>query len=268
MPEGHSIKYFSDVHNQAFAGSVVQALSPQNRFTAEAQIIDGMTFSHSSAYGKHLFFHFNDEIIVHIHLGLYGWFRAFRGQPAEPKDTVRLRITNGVYTSDLAGPTKCELIDQSGYEQIIKRLGPDPIRDDADSSIALKKIQKSSKSIAELLMDQSVIAGVGNVYRAELLFRQNQNPFKRGKNISDHEFFRLWYDAVDLLKDGSTDGMIRTVHPRFMSKEEIEMTQKYASAQFSYVYKRHDAPCRICGSIIRSMELSGRTLYWCMMCQI
>jgi endonuclease-8 len=268
MPEGHSIKFFADVHERAFAGKTVQALSPQKRFADEAQIIDGKTLERTSAHGKHLFFHFDDENIVHVHLGLYGWFKIFRGQPSEPKDTVRLRIINDEFTSDLTAPTKCELLDADGHARVLKKLGPDPIHEDADPMIALAKIQKSKKSIAELLMDQSVIAGIGNVYRAELLFIVNQNPFAAGKTIGDRTFFRMWYNAVSLLRDGAEDGMIRTVHPRFLTQDEIEASQKYASAQFSYVYKRQGKLCRVCKSLIKSREIGGRTLYWCPTCQM
>jgi endonuclease-8 len=267
MPEGHSIRHFANVHQEAFAGSAVQVTSPQKRFANEAETINGMTFERTSAHGKHLFLHFDEDNIVHIHLGLYGWFKIFRGQPTEPKDSVRLRISNEKFTSDLTAPTKCELFGQEGLARVLKKLGPDPIHEDADPMLALAKIQKSNKSIAELLMDQSVIAGIGNVYRAEILFRQSLNPFVAGKTIGDRMFFRLWLDSVALLTDGAQDGMIRTVHPRYLSRDDIEMSKKYASAQFSYVYKRNGKPCRVCRSTIKSREVAGRMLYWCPTCQ-
>lgn len=219
--------------------------------------------TNTTAYGKHLFLHFNEDI-VHIHLGLYGWFDLYKNKGQVPKESVRLRIESDAYLSDLRGPTRCALTTFDDLVKIINRLGPDPLRDDADPEKAWAKIHKSSKTIGALLMDQAVIAGIGNVYRAELLFLSKVDPFMPGKSISREAFDSMWNDAVRLLTLGAVDGRIKTVKQEYMTSNELETR---GHSQNSYVYKRTGAPCRICSTSVQTQDLSGRQLYWCPTCQ-
>jgi endonuclease-8 len=114
-------------------------------------------------------------------------------------------------------------------------------------------------------MDQSVIAGIGNVYRAEFLFMSGQNPFVRGADVPRERFDEIWEHAVWFLREGSKDGMIRTVDPHYMTGDERSVPLKYM--QTSYVYKRTGQLCRLCGDTIVSDDHAGRTLYWCPTCQ-
>ena len=220
-------------------------------------------FRAPSTHGKHLFFHF-DEHIVHAHLGLYGWFTLKKERLPQTRDTTRLRIQTDACTSDLTAPTSCELISADKMKSITSRLGPDPLHADADPEKAWEKISRSAKTIGALLMDQSVIAGIGNVYRAEILHRCELDPYKPGREVSKEKFDEIWSDAVYLLKIGSTSGRIYTVPSSFLSPEEQEVG---GHAQFTYVYKRTNQPCRVCHSTVREATLDGRTLYWCTTCQ-
>lgn len=264
MPEGHTIRYMANVHEKLFAESIISASSPQGRFVDEAAQITGTSLTGTSTHGKHLFLHFGDKA-VHVHLGLYGWFNFSPGHRAPNKPSVRLRLDNGTYVSDLAGPTTCELIDADDVKSITSKLGPDPLHTGANSDDAWSKIAKSKKSIASLLMNQSVIAGIGNVYRAELLFLARCNPYTLGNELQRETFDTIWTDAVRLLHEGAKDGMIRTVDPRYYYEYEI-VDEKYRQ-QGSYVYKRTGCDCRICGDIVKSANVDGRTLYWCPTCQ-
>jgi len=244
----------------------VQASSPQGRFIEGAAAIDGKTMTDTSAHGKHLFLHF-DENIVHIHLGLYGWFTLRKGSGAQPKDSVRLRITNGEYVSDLSGPTACELFTPQQVHAKLSKLGPDPIHENADKEEAWLKIKKSKKTIAALLMDQSVVAGIGNVYRAELLFLACLDPFTPGNAVSRTQFDSVWNDAVRLLREGAKDGHIRTVAQEHLMDDEREL-MLHGKGQNGYVYKRTGQECRVCRSEIVSEDHFGRVLYWCRKCQM
>jgi DNA-formamidopyrimidine glycosylase len=263
MPEGHTIRHFATLHDHAFTNTIVSAISPQQRFADGAALLNERTMTSASAHGKHLFLHF-DEMTLHIHLGLYGWFALRKNKGQAASDTVRLRLSNDLYMSDLKAPTACALIDSDQLAAIKKRLGPDPLHFDADPEPAWTKIHKSSKTIAALLMDQSVIAGIGNVYRAELLFRSKLNPFIPGKNVSREHFESIWVDSVNLLFDGAQDGRIRTVAQEHLYGEEVEL---HGSQQSSYVYKQTGNACRLCRSTIMQQELAGRQLYWCPVCQ-
>lgn len=264
MPEGHSIRHLANLSDKAFKNKKVTATSPQGRFAEEAAVINQKEMTGAGAHGKHLFLRFGDEHVVHVHLGLYGWLHFHKGQAGRAKDTTRLRLEVEDFYADLIAPTACELLLPDGVEKILHRLGPDPIHEQANPEQAWNKIKKSSKSIAALLMDQSVIAGIGNVYRAELLFRSNTSPFIPGSQINKEKFESIWKDSVELLKLGAVDGKIRTVKTEHMSDEEIKV---HGCSQNSYVYKQTGGSCRICGDIVKQETHAGRELYWCPTCQ-
>ena len=169
-------------------------------------MVDGRVLRRASVWGKHLFHHYADGPIVHVHLGLYGtfteWPRPGDGLLPEAVGQVRMRMVGADYGTDLRGPTVCELIDEAQVGDVVARLGPDPLRSDADPSWAWARIAKSRRPIGALLMDQTVIAGVGNVYRSELLFRHRIDPFRPGREISETEFDAAWTDLVALMKVG------------------------------------------------------------------
>jgi endonuclease-8 len=265
MPEGHSIRHLANLSDTAFRGQTVVVSSPQGRFSEEASLIDGKQMTGAGAHGKHLFLRFDSHLAVHVHLGLYGWLHFHNSPSKSPKDSVRMRIEGDKFYADLIAPTACELLSPVNVQKILDRLGPDPIHDNADPDKAWNKIKKSSKSIGALLMDQSVIAGIGNVYRAELLFRSNTSPFIPGKQMSHEKFESIWKDSVELLRLGSLDGKIRTVKQQHMSDEEIKV---HGCSQNSYVYKQTGGNCRVCSSVILQQTLDGRELYWCPTCQI
>lgn len=263
MPEGHTIRHLATVLSYGFVGTEIKATSPQGRFAEESQKLNGKTMTDTSAHGKHLFLHFNDDI-VHIHLGLYGWFKLRKQKQQETKDTTRLRIANDEYIADLSGPTKCELIGPGRVAEIKAKLGPDPIHEDADPEYAWAKISKSKKTIGGLLMDQSTIAGIGNVYRAEILFMNKLSPFIPGKDVTYEKFQSIWSDSVRLLKLGAEDGKIKTVDEKHLLMHGVEL---HGCTQYSYVYKRTGNSCLLCNYSILSDNLDGRTVYWCPSCQ-
>lgn len=261
MPEGHSIRHLANLFEERLVGEQVTVESPQARFADEAAVLSGRTLEAATAHGKHLFLHFGDNKNVHVHLGLYGWLYF----DDEPTKSTRMRIEGGGTSANLIAPTACQLWTDGEVEQKKSVLGPDPIHPGADASRALEKIKKSKKkSIASLLMNQAVIAGIGNVYRAEILFMTKMSPFTQGSDVTEGEFVGMWDLARELLRDGSRDGKIRTVLQQHMFEEEIRL---HGCSQSSYVYKRTGRPCRVCAEQVRQTSIDGRTLYWCPSCQ-
>lgn len=262
MPEGHTLHRLARLHQRRFAGRPVGVSSPQGRFT-DAALVDGRVFRRASAWGKHLFHHYDGGPIVHVHLGLYGTFREQRAPMAAPVGAVRMRIVGDEYGTDLRGPTACDVIDEAQESAILDRLGPDPLRSDADPALAWVRISKSRRAIGALLMDQSVLAGVGNVYRAELLFRHGIDPYRPGRDIDEDEFMQAWTDLVDLMKVGVRRGRMIVIRP-----EDDHGASAYGPKRpRTYVYRRAAEPCRLCGTPIRSAEMEGRNLFWCPGCQ-
>jgi endonuclease-8 len=262
MPEGHTLHRLARLHQRRFAGTPVSVWSPQGRF-ADAALVDGQVFRKASAWGKHLFHHYAGGEIVHVHLGLYGTFREHRTPMPEPRGAVRMRMVGADYGTDLRGPTACEVVDEAQVSAILDRLGPDPLRSDADPSEAWARISKSRRAIGALLMDQSVLAGVGNVYRSELLFRHGIDPYRPGRDIDRSEFDSAWTDLVELMNVGVRRGRIIVVRP-----EHDEGAPAYGPRRpRTYVYRRTGEPCRLCGTPVRTAEMEGRNLFWCPGCQ-
>ena len=167
----------------------------------------------ASAWGKHLFHHYEGGRVVHVHLGLYGTFTEVPIPMPLPVGQVRMRMIGAEYGTDLRGPTVCEVIEEPEVADVVARLGPDPLRRDADGALAWARIRKSRRPIGALLMDQTVIAGVGNVYRNELLYRHRIDPYRPGTHIDEAEFDAMWTDLVELMKVGFRRGKIIVVRP-------------------------------------------------------
>ncbi len=131
----------------------------------------------------------------------------------KPRGALRLRFSSRHHWFELRGPTACEVLTVEERNKILARIGPDPLRDDADSAGAIKRILTSRAPIGALLMDQAVISGIGNIYRAELLYRARLNPFRAGSSIPKRALTKLWKDAELLMKAGMIDRRIVTTRP-------------------------------------------------------
>jgi endonuclease-8 len=263
VPEGHTLYRLARSLQRSLGGDIVASASPQGRFHSSADIVDGQTLMSATSWGKHLFVRFDGGAMVHVHLGLYGRFEVKPGPPLPPWGQVRWRLVGPRAYADLRGATVCELLDPGGEEQILARLGPDPLRRNADPEQAWLRMQRSKVSIAALLMDQTVVAGVGNVYRAEVLFRQRLDPMTPGLRVSRETWDAMWIDLQLLLRDGVKRGRIVTTLPEHRSRPAGAISRTDAN----YVYRRTDLPCRICGTVVKTVEVAARNLYWCPVCQ-
>ncbi|HEY0952183.1 Fpg/Nei family DNA glycosylase [Nocardioides sp.] len=273
MPEGHTLHRLADEITATFAGRVVRAGSPQGRFADSAALVDGQVLVGAEAWGKHLFIAFPDERFVHVHLGLYGRFDVVTGveEVPDPIGQVRLRLVaaDGRWHAygDLRGATTCELITREQRDAVVARSGPDPLRDDADPDRAWARIRRSKAPIGGLLMDQSVLAGVGNVYRAELLFRHRIDPMRPGNTLRAGQWRAMWEDLVALMHEGVRTGRIDTVRPEHTPEAMGRPPRRDDHGGEVYVYRRTGQACHVCGSTVRTAELQGRNLFWCPGCQ-
>ncbi|WP_010540438.1 Fpg/Nei family DNA glycosylase [Dietzia alimentaria] len=272
MPEGHTLHRLARLHTEYFAGGPVRVSSPQGRFVDHV-LVDGRYFDRATATGKHLFHHYEGGLTVHIHLGLYGFFDTHlvpEGQdPPAPVGQVRMRVgavaCNGpAHYADLRGPTRCEVIDDSAVDKVRARLGPDPLDPDADPAQAWERINRSARPIGALLMDQKVLAGVGNVYRAEVLFRAGLDPFRTGRLVLEGEFRLIWDDLVALMAVGVDTGAIHTIRP---PHDYGDLPRRGADRPRNYVYQRDGWACRVCGDEVRMQMIEARRLFWCPTCQ-
>jgi endonuclease-8 len=267
VPEGHTIHRLAARHRELFAGHVVEVESPQGRFAAGAALLSGRTLVDTEAYGKHLLHHFDGELTLHIHLGLYG--RCTDGEPPVPAPVgqVRMRMSDERHWLDLRGPAACEVLDPVQVAALRDRLGQDPLRDDADPASAYAKIARGSKPVFALLLDQSVVAGCGLIYANEVLFRAGLAPTTPGAAIGAEQWRELWDDLRALMKEGVARGRIDTVHTAHTPEAMQRAPRVDRHGGEVYVYRRPGQPCLVCGTSIERGPLAGRNLYWCPMCQ-
>lgn len=264
MPEGHTVQRTANDFNRLFKGSSLEVVSPQGRFASDAKLVSGFQLKRARAIGKQLFLEFSNGLTLRIHLGIYGkWaFKEYEEELPEPFGQVRARFIGVDHFADLRGPTVCEVIDKSAVKAIENRLGPDPLNSNPsnrESDRFVERVQRSITPIGMLLMNQEVISGIGNVYRAEILFRAGINPHRPGKSLSTEQINAIWADSVDLMKVGVATGFMIT-------RDELRK-KKPSKAERNFVYKREGLPCRVCGTNVSIEIMATRKLYWCVKCQ-
>jgi endonuclease-8 len=322
VPEGHTVHRLARTFDSLYTGQVLRVISPQGRFADGAAVLSGRRLVASEAWGKQLFLGFEGDLWLRTHLGLYGAW-TFAGAPdapevahaigaprkrigerettpltsegstdggewlvPEPRGQVRVRLLGDHAVADLTGPTACEVITTEEKAAVEARLGPDPIRDDGDVEAFVARVGRSRVTIGQQLMDQAVVAGVGNIYRAEALFRAGVDPLRPGREVPAETVRAIWDDLVILMRDGAAHGAIVTTRPgdrgsrqarpaetapaegRARTRQNTDgLLDAVPSDQAFYVYHRAGLPCRVCGTPVLTKELAGRNLFWCPTCQ-
>lgn len=265
MPEGHTIHRLARRHKRLFGRRKVSASSPQGRFAEGAAAIDGRVLRGTDAHGKHLL-HDYGGLWLHVHLGLYGRFDDGPLPAPDPRGQLRLRLSGETAWADLRGPTACEVFDEAQVDALHARLGPDPLRADADPDQAYRRIGRSRVAIGALLMQQEVVAGIGNVYRAEVLYRAGVDPLRPGRDVDEATWRGMWDDLVALMAIGVRRGRIETLRPEDQPARPGRGGRRDRGAR-SYVYHRAGLPCRVCGTEVRTAVMVARNLFWCPYCQ-
>ncbi|MFC8921402.1 Fpg/Nei family DNA glycosylase [Cellulosimicrobium sp. NPDC057127] len=212
--------------------------------------------------------------------------------PPAPRGAVRVRLLGEHAVADLTGPTACEVVTGEEKAAVEARLGPDPIRDPAPGDpdpreVFVERVRRSRSPVGLLLMNQDVVAGVGNIYRAESLFRARLDPLRPGRDVPAEVLRDLWDDLVALMRDGTRTGAIVTTRPQDRGaggaldvpadpgRRRARVRQNADGApggvpadEAFYVYHRDGLPCRVCGTPVLHQELAGRNLYRCGVCQV
>ena len=261
MPEGHSLHRLADQLGE-LVGHVVAATSPQGRFDAAA--VDGSTVVDAQAHGKHLLLALRTVqepgVSVHVHLGMRGKWLRFSPVTGPGLKQVRLRLATPHVAWDLIAPSTCELLDPDGVAALLAPLGPDPLRPEADPDEARRRLQAYPGTVGAALMDQTVLAGVGNVFRAEILHACRIAPGRPAAGVDDAEFAALWAGLQAMMRQAVTDGRIITV-----DVPAVADRQAVPEAESRRVYKR--TACYDCGTPVVTTTVNGRTAYACPHCQ-
>jgi endonuclease-8 len=250
MPEGHTIHRLARDHRRDLAGRVVRASSPQGRFVEGAARIDGRVPRRFDAFGKHELVTLDSGEVLHVHLGLIGKWRRRDAPVPPPVGLVRLRLEGEAVAWDLYGPITCRVVSPDEARAAVAVLGPDPLRSDADPQRFVDRVRRSKAPIGAILLDQSVIAGIGNVYRAEVLWALGIDPRRPGRSFSADEVLAMWEWLQHQLRLGVRRNSIRTVDGP---------TQRGAY---------HQEACIRCGGVVTTLSIAGRRLDACLACQI
>ena len=304
MPEGHALHRLAGAMDTTLGGRVLAASSPQGRFAAGAQRLDGARLVAVRAHGKHLLASFapadapagpdgrrrrrartappDDEQVLHVHLGLYGRVAMGGGDVPPERGALRLRMVaepdgaaDGAAPDglgprpwlELRGPTACELLEPDEVVALEARLGPDPLltADAAARHAFVANVTGSRSAVGALLVRQDLVAGIGNIYRCELLFRAGVHPDTPGREVPPDVLAAAWDDLVTLMRAGVRTGRIVTTAPGDRLDAAGRRTRSREGAH--YVYHRTGLPCRVCATPVAGGEMVARTIFWCPACQ-
>lgn len=267
MVEGHGVHRVARAHIQKLLNKRFKAISPNGRFQVGAQAIDSKTLYRIEAHGKNLFYFFTDDKespgssidVVRVHFGMSGAFRINSLPGPDPRPTTRLSLIHQESnTIAQLSAMICEHGDIELYNSTKAKLGPDPLREDALFKDVFERMKKCKKSIGLFLMDQKCVAGVGNIFRSEILFKAGLHPETPAHVLCPCKAAEVWRQCVELMQIGFQSGSINTVDP-----EEQKILGK--QWQRRYVYNQNS--CGRCGSKIVSWQMASRTVYACLQCQ-
>jgi len=242
VPEGHLIHRHAARQQADLAGRAVRTSGPQGRF--DARPWDGRVLTAVEAAGKHLLYHFADVPTVHVHLGMQGLFLRYDDPAATPRPGTRLRLATDAVAYDLIAPSRCEALSPAEVAALRDSLGPDPLRADASRDEAIARLTAFRGPVGAAVLDQKVWSGIGNAWRAELLFLTGLHPCAR--RLSPGTAGRLWDAAVTYLALGREAGQV--------------VSDPDAPAE-RWVYRRER--CRRCGAPVQTWQLAHRTVYRC-----
>jgi len=253
MVEGDGCHRVAADHRKSLVGRKLLASSPNGRFTAGAKAIAkvGGVLLKIEVHGKNMFYFFGSKaggamLVVHIHFGMAGAFAVYKGEGPPTTGNTRLRLqtidTGDRLDAHLSAMTVVHGTAAQLYEPIVKRLGPDPLREDADPERLVGSCATAKKPVGTLLMDQSFCAGVGNIYRTEALYEAAIHPNQPANTLSRAEVLRLWAIVVKQMQAGFKTGSIWGTK----------------SKPFCYGCTKS-----ACGGTVKSWSIGGRTVYAC-----
>ena len=286
MPEGHIVHVDARRFTARLAGRTVRAASPQGRFAEGAAALDGRTLTGAEAYGKNLFLRFSVPRgasagrampWLHVHLGLIGGWRWYDADGTQVSGR-RLRGADGgnrrlllsagrgrdAVSADLRGAMTCRLADSAVVDSVVDRLGPDPLRDDADPMTGFARAARSKAPLGTLLLRQDVVAGAGLIWRCEAPFLAGIAPQRPGRDVGEREWRTLWDHLARIMAAAVERGGTEvTTEPADRPGGIRRPTRDSAF----YLFRRTGEPCRVCGTPISAEPMAGRMVWWCLSCQ-
>lgn len=272
MPEGDTIFRTARTLSRALAGKHLErfecAFAPLSVAAENAQLV-GRELTEVRAHGKHLLMYFAPELCLRTHMRMSGSWHIYRvGERWQrPRSEMRLLLQAGGFEAVAFLVHEAELLSGRELQQVLERLGPDVLAPDFDSAQAATRVlEGGARPICDVLLDQRVLAGIGNVYKSELLFLARVHPLRAAASVELATARALTANAHKLLRANVTaatgsgivtyGGMRRT-------------TGRSNPADRLWVYERGGKPCRACGTpiVMERMGEHARSTYYCPQCQ-
>ena len=272
MPEGPEVKTVARTLSQHLVGQTLGDLwhSPLKlrRFPnyealkkLKNTLVDGV-----DCYGKILFIYSNNKPVIMAQLGMTGQLKVENtGQTVAPHTHIRWGITGTKKELRYVDPRRFGLVDicsQGDQKALINKLGPDPFHlINQQRSEIITSIKRSARSIKDILLDQSVVVGVGNIYASEALFLASINPARLGCELAEKELETL------------LDAVVKVLHLAYencgtsFSNYVDGSGKKGNNLDFLKVFMREHEPCLTCAQAISRIKQSGRSTFYCTCCQ-
>jgi endonuclease-8 len=251
MAEGDTILRAARRIEEAIGGERLEVSAPNPRGRAAGiGRLEGRTLEGADARGKHLLLRF-DDLVLHSHLGMSGSWHVYRRGAAwrkPPGAAWAVLKGSGSEAVQFGGPTLRVLAAGAlRRDPALSRLGPDILAPDFDAAAVARSLRTDPhRALGDALLDQALVAGIGNIFKSEACFAARLDPWQPVGALTDEQLRRVIGAAHDLMREAVANGR----HPRA-------------------VYRRAGRPCPICATEIRSRGQgdANRTTYWCPSCQ-
>lgn len=259
MPEGDTIHRVAMNLRKVLAGQTVTVASQRRELDATA--LSESTVNAVESRGKHLIIHFDNDFVLHSHLGMTGSWHIYRMAAPwqKPKQQAVAVLETHRWTVVCFTPKLIEIVTarQLARNKYLQKLGPDVLGPPIGDEVFLGRIRTQNVvAIGEAIMNQMVICGIGNIYKSETLFLESVSPQTPVKDLSDQQLCEIRNRAVTLMT-------------RNLNKEHRQ-TRFNTEAGKLWVYGRKNQDCLQCGNAIKMMRQgeTARSTYYCDSCQI
>jgi endonuclease VIII len=249
VPEGDTIAWTANRIRPVLEGQVPKSIeSPRNPDWPRR--LAGQRITRVDTYGKHLFLHFEDAVVLHSHLGMSGYWSVVPEPPSSGGTRLVMRSGNQ-WVVQRHGPT-LELLTEgrTRFDQRLAALGPDVLAPefDAERFVARLRADDQTRRFGDALLDQRNVAGIGNIWKAEGCWEANLDPWRPASHVSNPEALAV----------------IEAVRPRM-----LRSAQRGPRSIEPRVYNRVGRPCPRCGAriVARGQGDANRTTFWCLGCQ-
>jgi endonuclease-8 len=267
MPEGDTIFRAARTLNRALAGQVVTKFEtqlPQLARVDHDTPVTGRTVELVDAAGKWMRMYFSGDLVLLTHMRMNGSWHIYRSGEKWQRGRIQMRVA--VYTDQFVAVAfqvpvaEFHTAASLARDPRLRRLGPDVVADEFDPSAAVAQLRSRPElEIGVALLSQSLIAGLGNIFKSELCFVSRVHPFRTVGRLSIEELASLVNNARRLMSANVTES----------ARGGIRTTGRLNATESLWVYHRRGEPCRVCGTPILAQKqgVDARTTFWCPKCQ-